>query len=464
MDRTTLLRDYLYGLFFLALSVPSWCADLMQVTDSHWRIQPLLNVGQAVAGYRMVGVPDGLGAWREPKGKLHVLMNHELAGDAGAVRAHGARGAFVSHWLLDVDVKQASDIRVTQGSDLVRQVYLWNGERHQLQAQYAFNRLCSADLPAPSALFDAVSGLGFKHRLFMNGEEDRNGGRAFAHVASGPLQGQSYEFAQMGKSAWENVVLNPKAQIKTIAMGTDDSPGGQVYMYVGQKSKQGNPLQMAGLQGGILYGLKRQGERFTWHAFGDVSNWSGEALEKAGQQAGVAQFMRPEDGAWHPQQHNIFYFATTDKIDGTSQLFQLTFDDISAPEKGGVIQAILNARDIQAQMFDNITVTSDGKLLIEEDPGDDPHRAAIWHFDPSSGQANKIAAVSEAAFAQLSSDQFLTQDEENSGIIEITALVSDTAWAVAGRRYFLASLQIHAKSSDAELVQGGQLYLLEQLE
>jgi len=260
------------------------------------------------------------------------------------------------------------------------------------------------------------------------------------------------------------VVLNPKAQIKTIAMGTDDSPGGQVYMYVGQKSKQGNPLQMAGLQGGILYGLKRQGERFTWHAFGDVSNWSGEALEKAGQQAGVAQFMRPEDGAWHPQQNNIFYFATTDKIDGTSQLFQLTFDDISAPEKGGVIQVILNARDIQAQMFDNITVTSDGKLLIEEDPGDDPHRAAIWHFDPSSGQANKIAAVSEAAFAQLSSDQFLTQDEENSGIIEITALVSDTPWAVAGRRYFLASLQIHAKSSDAELVQGGQLYLLEQLE
>jgi hypothetical protein len=73
--------------------------------------------------------------------------------------------------------------------------------------------------------------------------------------------------------------------------------------------------------------------------------------------------MRPEDGAWDVNSPNIFYFATTDKIDGTSQLLQLTFDDINKPEIGGAIKVVLNARDIGAQMFDNITVSGDGKVL-----------------------------------------------------------------------------------------------------
>lgn len=462
----------LWILLLAAVSALSWAADavtakpapaqLMQTLDAKWQIQPLLQVGQSVAGYRMVGVPDGLGAWRDAQGVLHVLMNHELASDAGVARQHGANGAFVSHWQLELAVPQQADIRVIQGQDLIQQVYLWQGQQHQRHLHYHFNRLCSADLPAPGARYDPVSQMGYPYPLFLNGEEDRAGGRAFVHVAGGPLMGQSYEFAHMGKSAWENIVLNPKPQRKTIAIGTDDSPGGQVYLYVGNKSHEGNPLQMAGLQGGQLYGLKLAGERFSWHAFGDVSNWSGAQLEQAGQQAGVANLMRPEDGAWDPQHPERFYFATTDKIDGSSQLFQLQFDDISAPEKGGRIRVILNARDIQAQMFDNITVTSDGKLLIEEDPGDHPHQAAIWHVDPETQQAIKVAAVSAAAFRQLSSQDFLTQDEENSGIIEITDLLTHAPWYVAGRHYFLSTLQIHAPVADSELVQGGQLYLLQQ--
>ena len=212
--------------------------------------------------------------------------------------------------------------------------------------------------------------------------------------------------------------------------------------------------------GGNLYAVKVDGKRFGFANLGDVSSMSGDDLEKAGKAANVANFMRPEDGAWDVNNPNIFYFATTDKIDGTSQLFQLTFDDITQPEKGGAIKVALNARDIGAQMFDNITVAGDGKVLVEEDPGDNPHMAAIWNFDPKTGKAEKVLRVAPEAFMDKNSPEFLTQDEENSGIIEITDLVRKAPWFETSKRYFLGSLQVHAKSSDPELVEGGQLYLI----
>jgi hypothetical protein len=433
-------------------------AWLTPVADG-WAVKPLLNVGEALgpSGYRMVGIPDGLGAMNNGDGTLTILMNHELGKDQGKHRRHFGRGAFVSRWILDI-----ANLKVTQGEDLINQVSLWlpDEQKYANAVAYSFNRLCSADLPAQSALFDKVSGKGFEGRLFMNGEEDRAGGRAFAHVVTGENKGMSYELAYLGKFAWENAVANPAAGAKTVVMGMDDSPGGQVYMYLGEKRSTGNPVELAGLVGGNLYAVKVDGKRFGLVKFGDVSAMTGEDLEKAGQKLGVANFMRPEDGSWDASNPKIFYFATTDKIDGTSQLFQLTFDDIQHPENGGTIQAVLNARDIGAQMFDNIVVAGDGSLLVEEDPGDHPHVASIWQFNPKTKKAVKVAAVAPEAFLDKNSTTFLTQDEENSGIIEITDLVQSAPWFEAGKRYYLGSLQVHAKSKDPELVEDGQLYLL----
>ncbi len=390
-------------------------------------------------------------------GTLSVFMNHELAADMGKSRAHAGRGAFVSHWTLDINT-----LKVVNGRDLISKVALWtpDEQRHGVAATYSFNRLCSADLARPSAFYDARSGKGFDGRLFMNGEEDRAGGRAFAHVVTGEHAGISYELPHLGKFSWENAVANPATGVKTVVMGMDDSPGGQVYVYVGEKRNSGNPAELAGLVGGRLSALKVAGERFSLIDLGDVSAMSGDELEQAGRKAGVSNFMRPEDGAWDVNHPNIFYFATTDKIDGSSQLFQLIFDNVLQPEQGGTIRVVLNARDIGAQMFDNITVTSDGKLLIEEDPGDNPHAAAIWQFDPATGKTDKVAVVAPERFVDKNSPQFMTQDEENSGIVEITDLVRQAPWAQAGKRYFLGVLQVHAKLDDAELVENGQLYLL----
>jgi hypothetical protein len=54
---------------------------------------------------------------------------------------------------------------------------------------------------------------------------------------------------------------------------------------------------------------------------------------------------------------------------------------------------------------------------------------------------------------------FLTIDEESSGIIEVTDIVKSAWWFEHGRRYFLADLQDHHLIPGEE-VEGGQLYLV----
>src|SRR5262245_25349078 len=92
----------------------------------------ILTVGDAVnykpdgiTPYRMVGIPDGLGAFDNGDGTFTVLMNHELAasrtGPTGIVREHGFAGAFVSKWIIDTET-----LTVLHGEDLMKNVYAWD--------------------------------------------------------------------------------------------------------------------------------------------------------------------------------------------------------------------------------------------------------------------------------------------------------------------------------------------------
>jgi len=432
---------------------------LINPTSARWSVKPLLNVGQPAGknAYRMVGIPDGLGAFKNDDGTITVLMNHELSEDKGVKRLHGANGAFISKWILDTE-----NLNIISGEDSIRKVMLWSPivQRYFSSSANKFNKLCSADLAPVSAFFNSHTGKGYKEKLFLNGEESKEGGRAFAHIVSGENAGVSYELPHLGKFAWENAVANPATGDLTVVVGMDDNQGGQVYVYAGEKRIDGNPVEKAGLAGGQLYAIKADGERFSLSGFGDVSAMSGDELEKAGEHAAVSKFMRPEDGAWDIKNPNIFYFATTAKIDGESQVFQLKFDDVNQPQKGGEIKVILNAKAIGAQMFDNLTVMSNGSLLIEEDPGNNEYLAAIWLFDPATGKAEKVLESDPKRFKDKNSSLYITQDEENSGIIEITHLVQNASWADKDKRYFLGVMQVHAKSEDPELVEGGQLYLI----
>lgn len=430
----------------------------VQAKNQNWSVKPLLTSGQQVANsYRMAGIPDGLVAFKTDERFITILMNHELPKNEGIKRTHGANGAFISKWILDIESQ-----KIISGTDHIQHVMSWSekDKRHIKNTEYQFNKLCSADLAPVSAFFNADTGKGYRERLLLNGEENKQGGRAFAHIVTGEFAGTSYELPHLGKFSWENALANPTTGDMTLVAGMDDNEDGQVYIYIGAKRYDGNPVEKAGLAGGQLYAVKTTGERFSLVKLGDVSNMSSDELEKAGNAMDASKFKRPEDGAWDLHQPNLFYFATTASINGESQIIQLRFDDINHPEKGGEIKAILDARVIGAQMFDNLTATSDGKLLITEDPGNHAHLSAVWLFDPANGKTEKVLEAKPEFFKDRMSGQFLTQDEENSGLIEITDLVKEATWFKTDTKYFLGDIQVHKKSEDAELVEDGQLYLI----
>ena len=410
--------------------------------------------GQPGVPYRMVGIPDGLGAYDNGDGTFTVLMNHELSATSGVVRAHGAAGAFVSKWTI-----RKGSLEVLHGEDLIQQTWVWDVVDEEYDAMpTALNRLCAADLPARGAFYDAESGLGYDGRIFMNGEESGSEGRGFGHVVE---TGDSYEVPHLGKFSWENSVAHPGAGARTVVVGLDDSGNGQVYVYVGTKTAAGLPVDRAGLTNGRLWGVRvagllsesdasvvADGTAFSLYSLGDVSAMTGVALEAASV-GNVTGFQRPEDGAWDPMNPDDFYFVTTASFSGKSRLWRLRFDDAANPALGGTIDMLL-AGDEGQKMMDNLCVTNDGSVLIQEDPGSQPYLARIWRYDIDSDTLTEVARHDPARFEPGAPPPatFLTQDEESSGILD--------AQDILGEGKFLIDVQVH-RTLGGELVQDGQL-------
>lgn len=454
------MRHTLFALTALLSSLHAIAAEpaYLRPLAAGWTVKPLISVGETASnGYAMVGIPDGLGATDNGDGTMTVLMNHEIAATKGVTRAHGGKGGFVSRWTI-----RLTDLAIIHGEDMVKQVALWDADAYRLAPSVAFGRFCSADMAPVSAFFDATSGAGFDHRILLNGEEEKDlGGRVFAHIATGPETGTSYELPHLGHVAWENLLALPDAGKRTAVIGMDDYPGGHMYVYVGEKRLSGNPAEKAGLVGGALYGVRFEGERFALLPLGDVTGLDGKTLRARARALGATPLLRPEDGAWDKIDRNLFWFATTDKIDGLSQLFRLAFDDARTPELGGKLSVALTAKDINGQMFDNIAADGDGRILIDEDPGENAFASGIWLYVPqSSAKATRLFEADHARFVDTSSQAFMTEDEEQSGILEITDLVKAAPWFDATKRYYLGVVQVHKPHPDPALVEYGQLYLI----
>jgi phosphodiesterase/alkaline phosphatase D-like protein len=439
--------------------------------------QALFSVGETVntkadgvTPYRMVGIPDGLGAFDNNDGTFTLLMNHELGSSVGINRTHGGKGAFVSRWLI-----RKSDLAVLHVSDLVTNLFLWNGTTHTQATAYAMNRLCSADLAAPSAYFNAGTGRGSTNRIFLSGEEGGKEGKVFAHLATGPDNGKSYELPYLGKIAWENAVASPFQQNKTIVMCMDDSglTDSRVHVYIGTKSATGLDIDKAGLSGGTLYGIKLNGftnesntavppngTAFSLFSFGNVSGQTGTQIEAQAVANGVATFQRVEDGAWDPNNPRDYYFVTTANITGNSRLWRLRFADIANPENGGIIDLLMTGTEGH-KMFDNIGFDADGNLILQEDPGNNAYLARMWKYVPATGAAFPIATFRPSLFTS-GQPGFLTQDEESSGIIDVTGIL--------GYKAMLFVAQIHttngipAAANTTEVVENGQLLLMRTLD
>jgi len=414
----------------------------------------VLTVGDMVGGYRMVGIPDGLGARKLPANQFGLVMNHELSAAAGVVRAHGATGAFVSTWEID-----RNSLQVHSGADLVQTLHTVTGGQQ-------LNRLCSGDQADRRAFWLSLNPTLAPH-IFMSGEESGAEGRAFAHIVTGPDAGQSYELPALGNLSWENVVARPLKSRLTVVAGLDDSTPGQVYFYIGEKKRLGDVVTRAGLGQGSLYGVRVPGApledrtngvngvtTFELADLGDVSGKTGAQIQADSVASGVTEFLRPEDGAWDPIDPSNFYFVTTDRFNttttvGRSRLWRLHFTNPFAPELGGTIEMLLDGTEGQ-QMMDNLAVDTKGHVIIQEDPGNQVHQARIWQYTIATDELKLIAEASSDFFT-VGGANFLTQDEETSGIIDASSLL--------GPGWFLFVCQAHY-SIPGELAEGGQLLAL----
>ena len=450
----------------------------------------LLTVGDSIEGYRMVGIPDGLGAFASSNGNFTLLMNHELGGTSGIVRAHGSKGAFVSRWIID-----RATLKVRRGQDFTQtpnDVYIFDpATDHYLQGTIAWQRFCSGDLAKEGAFY--YNGLGTTERIYLNGEEITtvansvvvDQGRAWARVATGGHAGETWHLPLMGRMAYENLVASPHPQEKTIVALLDDSSintaplitssvPSEVYFYIGRKKKHGHPIVAAGLTNGNFYGVKVSVEgnpvteesndfglgiaatgfvgkgRFSLQDMGDVSDLTAVQIEELSFAARVTRLQRVEDGAWDPARRNDFYFVTTASLTANCRLWRLRFDDIERPEKGGTIEILLKGNEGQG-MLDNVTIDHRGRILMDEDPGGDDRVAKIWLYDISSGGFIQVGEHNPKFFEPtiLNNSAFLTNDEESSGIID--------AEHILGEGWFLLDVQAHKTNPDPELVEFGQL-------
>ena len=248
-----------------------------------------------------------------------------------------------------------------------------------------------------------------------------------------------------------------------------------MYFYVGSRKDTGTDVERAGLTGGELYGIKISGvsvetdattlpgesASFSVVPLGDVSQLTGAQLDALSKSSGVSGLNRPEDGLWDPSAPRNFYFNTTAAFNGISRIWKLRFSDPSNVLKGGIatIEATSspfdpakpNVEQAGPRMFDNLTVNERGNLISLEDTGNNAYVAGVYGYNPDTGNLARIAEHDRDRF-EAGSPGFITQDEESSGVIPAPFLEA---------RKYLIDVQNHKPSSDPELVEGGQLLVLQ---
>lgn len=446
--------------------------------------------------YGLDGLPDGLGAFDNGDGTLTLIMNHEFGETSGIVRSHGSKGAYLSKFVIDKNT-----LTVTSGEDLMKQIFGWNTSTQQSNASAtttAFTRFCSSDLAAPTAYYNAATSLGSTARIYLHGEEGGVGGRVQATVATGTSFGNSYTLGRFNLTtngsgltavgAWENIVANPFAQDKTVVIGLSDGGTGimnnALSVYVGLKQSTGTEVDKAGLTNGVIKQLLVTGittEIANNNSARTTNIVNGTRFSLSA--TASTTFSRPEDGAWNPSNPKEFYFVTTDRLDqvsdgmpagqiGQTRLWRLTFDDIANPDAGGKIDLLINGRTVAGEkvnMFDNICVNEKtGHILIQEDVGGAAHNGKVWEYDPAADTLTKILRHDKARFGDIgfSAASPFTNDEEGTGIIDISAMMAGSTLNVGNPRegWYLTSDQAHYTSGiSTTQVEGGQLLAIHDL-
>ena len=289
--------------------------------------------------------------------------------------------------------------------------------------------------------------------------------------------GTAWQLPRLGLFSWENTLVAPTRGDTTVVVGNEDAASGQLRVYWGTKRATGSAVARAGLTNGINHVLAVAGSTVTTDADFRAAYGTGQAVpvtfaEQEWNTSGAAQnaaaaagltLNRIEDGAFDPRHRNDYYFLTTEGGDRTvpagapsrdgGGLWRLRFADVDRPELGGTLTLLLDGSEAPyLNKPDNMTIDRHGNLLIQEDPGNNAHLARIVAYRIADGARAVVAQFDAALFAPGGAG-FLTQDEESSGILDVSRLVDE-------RGTFLFDAQVHAPNADPELVESGQLLSL----
>ncbi len=458
-------------------------------------VQPLLTVGDQVPNtsdanrtYQMIGIPDGLGAYRTERGDTVLFMNHELRRSAVSqpnVSETPLRGAFVSRFVMD------QKARVVSGEVAYDSVHdEETGTVYPLATTNntapAFARFCSGSFSYKEA--------GLDRPMFFTGEESEG---ADTFDGKGGLAAVIYDrelhtLPKLGRFAWENSLVRPANTDYTVIMCMEDgptTPDNQLYMYVGAKDSTpgASVLSRNGLDTGRLYafvadsGFPTNEIAYTngtitgsWVEVPDADLLTDTQLEAATDATGAFGFIRIEDGAWSKKDKNKFYFVTTGNGPGNrlGRLYEVNFDKKNILGKT-TFTMIYNADAIDAAggdiafAADNMDTSKD-YIMINEDGHSDsrPKYAAraregsIWRLDLSNNFAAKRVAELNPPGTEIAPGQ--TQPPavsvpgtwETSGIIDASDLFGRDSW--------LTVVQAHGPSLPPapNTVEDGQLVLM----
>lgn len=456
-------------------------------------LQPLLTVGDHVPNttdptktYQMIGIPDGLGAYKGP-GKTTVLfMNHELGSGVLSEPNVGGplvRGAFVSRWTLNknggvVSGERAFDSIFDEANGLVLPA------AEVGNTTPGFSRFCSGSL--------AYKEAGFDRPIYLTGEESGGAGSFGGNGGLGVaiFDHELHTLVKMGRYNWENTLVRPDPGELTVVMGMEDGPAtldNQLYMYVGKKSRApgASVLSRNGLDTGKLYTFvcddpAQTGENtFTsgsitghWVELPDQTLRSETQLEADTDAVGAFTFVRIEDGAWSKSDRNKFYFVTTGSgaANVLGRAYEVNFDKRNLLGNT-TIKIIYNGDAVAAAggdigfAPDNLDVSKD-YLMIQED-GTSQSRpeytkrardGSIWRHDLKNNlSAKRVVELNPAgteAVAPANPPAVGAGIWETSGIIDASDFFGQDSW--------LFVVQAHAPSlaPAPNTVEDGQLLLM----
>lgn len=491
----------------------------MQAVANGATLTPILTAGDLVGTYVVPGIPDGVGSYLDGK-KLRVITNHEWSNTnaiaAGRTSAMGiSAGSFMSSFHYDIQSGAVTSMR-----DFISNVtwYNYSSASHGIapgapagsssKDSYGsenhsrlLNRFCSATLSAENGLYDKATKTGYEGHIYFAGEEGGDESRAFAATMSGDL----VQLPRLGLASWENLVPSNASGKSTVVLGLEDGSAtdSQLWMYVGQKSKKGTWYEKAGLNNGKNYVLSATSAELFANdnefrakygknkpvavSFTEVDwNANGVSQNAAAREKGV-ELARVEDGHFDPKNPNDFYFVTTESNkdpiatapnpatptvsrDGGA-LWRLRFVDVKTPLKGATLEMLLNGgEEPLLSKPDNIVVDDAGNVLIQEDPGNNALVARIIAYNINSKKVAVVAKFKDEYFVTGGSG-FITQDEESSGIVDVSEFLRTGKNDKA--KYYLYVAQVHAPAAKSrpdldtatatwlpQAVEGGQWYVM----